>query len=66
MIDLRAQLNKTVSKVRFYGSWVTYGGLVVMIASVLVFIIEFMRLFHIMKMPALKSTREADVEQLEH
>ena len=66
MIDLRARLKETVGKVRFYGSWVTYGGLVVIIASILVFIIEFMRLFHIMRMPTLQSTKAADVVQLEH
>ena len=65
MIDLRARLTESVTKVRFYGSWLTYGGLVVIIASVLTFIIEFMRMVHIARMPALKSTKEADIEQLE-
>ena len=62
MIDLRARLNESLTKVRFYGSWLTYGGLVVIVASILTFLIEFMRMLHIARMPALKSTKEADVE----
>ena len=65
MIDLRHRLNESVTKVRFYGSWLTYGGLVVIIAALITFIIEFMRMMHIARMPTLKSGREADVEQLE-
>ena len=50
MIDLNQRLNESVRKVNFYGSWLTWGGMVVMVASVLVFIVEFMRMAHIMRM----------------
>ena len=61
MIDLRSRLDESVTKVRYHGSFLTYGGLLVIIASIITFIVEFMRMAHIARMPTLKSTREADV-----
>lgn len=50
MIDLNKRMHESVDKVHYYGSWLTYGGLVVIIASILTFIVEFMRLANISRM----------------
>ena len=64
MIDLNARMHESVAKVRSYGYWVSYGGLLVMLVSVLTFIIEFMRLIHISKLPGIKGSHD-DPQQLE-
>ena len=55
MIDLKSRLDESVQKVRKYGSWVSYGGLVVMIASAVMFIVEFIRMMNIMRLPGLEN-----------
>ncbi len=54
MIDLNARLHESTEKVRSYGYWVSYGGLTVMIVSILTFIIEFLRLIHVSKLPGIR------------
>ena len=53
MIDLNRRMDESVGKVQFYGKWTSYGGLVVIIASILTFIVEFMRMVHIARIPAI-------------
>ena len=71
MIDLKSRLDESVQKVRKYGSWVSYGGLVVMIASAVMFIVEFIRMMNIMRLPGLENGHvkmedlEAQLSQLE-
>ena len=55
MIDLNRRMDESVNKVQFYGSWLTYGGLVVMVASTITFIFEFMRMMHIARMPTIQA-----------
>ena len=64
MIDLNKRLDESVNKVHFYGSWLTYGGLAVIVASIFTFLLEFMRMVHIARMPSV-SAGHADLEQLE-
>ena len=52
-MDLGKRLEESVRKVQFYGYWLTYGGLAVIVASILAFVIEFMRMVHIARMPTL-------------
>ena len=54
MIDLKGRLTETMAQVKFYGSWLTYGGLVIIVASILTFIVEFLRLTHFARLPQLK------------
>lgn len=54
MIDLNARLNESVTKARHYGYWVSYGGLGVMIVSIITFFIEFMRLMHVSRLPGVR------------
>lgn len=62
MIDLRARLKESVASVRTYGQWVSYGGLLVMIGSVLTFILEFMRLMHISRLPGIRAGHTSSEE----
>jgi len=50
MIDLNKRMHESLNKVHYYGSWLTYGGLVVMLASILIFVVEFMKLMKISRM----------------
>ena len=47
MIDLKERMNESVKQVHFYGCWLTYGGLVVILASIIGFIYEFMQMVSI-------------------
>jgi len=51
MIDLNSRLIESVERVRKTGRWVSFGGMLVMIGSVLTFLLEFMRLMHISRLP---------------
>ena len=64
MIDLNRRLENSVTKVRYYGTWLTYGGLLVIIASIFTFIVEFIRMANIMRIPNIK-TGSSSMEQLE-
>ena len=65
MIDLRQRLKESVSSVQSYGQWVSYGGLVVMVGSVVIFFIEFMKMIHIARLPGVKGSgvSSAEVEE---
>ena len=53
MIDLKGRMDESVTKVRFYGSYVTYGGFFVMVAAAFTFFVEFVRMGNIMRLPGL-------------
>ena len=55
MIDLNRRLNEKVLKTRKYGFWVANGGLVVIFASLVSFVVELLRLVHVARMPQIKS-----------
>lgn len=58
-------MEESMRKVSSYGSWTTYGGLIVMVASILTFFVEFMRMFHIARLQGIAGQGHADVEMLE-
>ena len=64
MIDFNKRLDESVTKTSFYGKWMTWGGLVVILASIATFIIEFMKMVSIARMPNV-SMGKADLEKLE-
>ena len=57
-------MEESVAKVKFYGSWITYGGLAVIIGSILTFLIEFMRMVHIARFPGIRGDH-ANLQELE-
>lgn len=51
MLDMQKRMEASLRKVQFYGNWLTYGGLFVIIASIITFIVEFLRMMHIARLP---------------
>ena len=69
MIDLNRRMDASVRKVTVYGSWLTNGGLLVIVASIITFIVEFLRLMHAARIPNIKGDDqvirlEAELEKL--
>ena len=46
---LNVSMEKARQRVSYYGSFVNYGGFLVMVSSFIVFVIEFTTLYHISK-----------------
>lgn len=48
---MQRKMEESLRKVQLYGNWLTYGGLLVIVASIATFIVEFLRMMHIARLP---------------
>ena len=66
MLDLNSRMNASVAKARKSGKWTSYGGLIVIIVSIITFIIEFLKMMHIARFGIIKThDGKVDVKELE-